>query len=117
MKSIITPYSKVFCFAFCTHLLVSLIWSLLYHFDLLKTSAYTTCVMISSVLIALASGIFLGLLIKKRAFVHAAAIAVVWILVSFAVHQTFSFALLARFAAKAAAFIAGTLCGRKFQSR
>ncbi len=116
MKSILLPYSKVIWFTVISHLIVSLIFSLLYNFDLFNTTIYNTSILIFSLIIALTGGIVLGSQIKKRALVHAIALSGIWTLIALLFYQSFSLKLILKLLGKMLLFIIGTALGRKVQN-
>lgn len=116
MKSILLPYSKVAWVTVISHLIVSLIFSLLYNFDLFNTSLYNSSILVFSLMIALVGGIVLGTQIKKRALVHAFALSCIWTIIALLFYQNFSWKLMLKLIGKMILFITGTALGRKIQN-
>ena len=115
MKSILLPYSKVVWFTVLSHLIVSLICSLLYNFDVFTTSLYQMSVLVLSMLITFIAGIVLGTQIKKRALVHALIISVIWTMIALLFYQSFSIKLILKLLCKMILFVIGCAIGRKTQ--
>lgn len=116
MKSILLSYSRVAGFTVISHLIVSLIFSLLYHFDVIGTPLYNAFVLFFSLIIALIGGCLLGMQIKKRALVHAFALSLVWTLAALLFYHSAEWKLILKLIGKMVLFIAGAAMGRKAQN-